>query len=95
MAERTFRNAAFNNYIFKALKDERYVPLEPLLGEIRQPVLVIWGDHDRVLDVSSVDVMRPLLPQAEFVVMQNTGLFPTPERPAKTAAYCLEFLDGL
>lgn len=95
VAERTFRNAAFNRYIFKALRDERYVPLEPLLGDIRQPVLVIWGEHDRVLDVSSVDVMRPLLPQAKFIVMPDTGHIPMIERPTETAAYYLEFLAGL
>ena len=95
LAERTFRNAAFNSYIFTALRDERYVPLEPLLGDIRQPVLVIWGEHDRVLDVSSVDVMKPLLPQAKFVVMPKTGHIPMIERPTETAAYCLEFLGEL
>jgi abhydrolase domain-containing protein 6 len=78
-----------------ALRDERYVPLEPLLGDIRQPVLVIWGEYDRVLDVSSVDVMQPLLPHANFIVMPNTGHLPMIERPTQTATYYLEFLAKL
>jgi pimeloyl-ACP methyl ester carboxylesterase len=92
LAERTFENAAFNRYIFNALRDERYVPLEPLLGDIRQSVLIIWGEFDRVLDVSSIDVMTPLLPQSKAIVMQDTGHLPMLERPAETAAHYLEFL---
>ena len=95
LAQKTFEHAAFNRYIFAALLDERRVPLEPLLGEIRQPVLIIWGEFDRVLDVSSIDVMEPLLPQARVIVMQDTGHLPMLERPAETAAYYLEFLAEL
>ena len=92
MAKKIFEQAEFNRYIFQALRDERYVPLEPLLGDIEQPVLIIWGEFDRVLDVSSIDVMEPLLPQAQVIVMQDTGHLPMLERPADTAALYLEFL---
>lgn len=95
LGKQTFEHAAFNRYIFEALRDERYVPLEPLLGDIEQPVLIIWGEYDRVLDVSSIDVMEPLLPQAKVIVMQDTGHLPMLERPADTAAHYLEFLAGL
>ena len=95
LAKRTYGNAAFNSYIFDALKDERYVPLEPLLGDIRQPVLIIWGEFDRVLDVSSVEVMKPLLPQAEVIVMRDTGHLPMLERPTATAEHYLKFLAQL
>ena len=95
MAKQIFEQAEFNRYIFTALKDERYVPLEPLLGDIEQPVLIIWGEFDRVLDVSSIDVMEPLMPQAKVIVMQDTGHLPMLERPATTAAHYLEFLARL
>ncbi len=92
LAERAFENAAFNSYIFDALRDERKVPLEPLLPDIDQPALIIWGEFDRVLDVSSIEVMTPLLPQAKVVVMPDTGHIPMLERPAGTAAHYLAFL---
>ena len=95
LAKMTYENAAFNSYIFDALKDERYVPLEPLLGDIRQPVLIIWGEFDRVLDVSSIEVMKPLMPQAQVIVMPDTGHVPMLERPAATAAHYLKFLAAL
>jgi len=95
LAQKTFEYASFNRYIFTALRDERRVRLEPLLGDIKEPVLIIWGEFDRVLDVSSIDVMAPLLPQAKVIVMQDTGHLPMLERPAETAAYYLEFLAEL
>lgn len=92
LAQRAYDNAAFNDFIFAALKDDRYVGLEPLLPDIRQPVLIIWGEHDRVLDVSSIDVMQPLIPQAKVVIMPDTGHIPMIERPQETARHYLEFL---
>jgi len=55
-------------------------------------VQIIWGEFDRILDVSSIDVMRPLLPQAEVTIMKDTGHIPMLERPAETAAHYLRFL---
>lgn len=95
LAQQTFENSAFNRRVFDRYKDARAVGLEPLLTDIRQPVLIIWGEFDRVLDVSSIDVMRPLLPQAKVVVMRDTGHIPMLERPQETAAHYLEFLGGL
>jgi len=95
LAQKTFENADFNRYIFAALIDERRVPLEPLLGDIKQPVLIVWGEFDRVLDVSSIDVMKSLLPQAKVIVMTDTGHLPMLERPTETASSYLEFLAEL
>ena len=95
LAQRSFEDSAFNRRIFDSYKDARAVGLEPILTDIRQPVLIIWGEFDRVIDVSSVDVMRPLLPQAKVVIMQDTGHIPMLERPQETSAHYLEFLGGL
>lgn len=95
LAQRAFDQADFNRRIFDQYKDDRSVGLEPFLADIDQPVLIIWGEHDRVLDVSSIDVMRPLLPQATVVVMEDTGHLPMLERPQETAAHCLDFLASL
>ncbi len=50
-------------------------------------------EFDRVLDVSSVDVMRPLLPHAKVVIMKETGHLPMLERPTETAAHYRTFLE--
>ena len=95
LGQKTFEYADFNRYIFAALRGDRHVALEPLLGDIKQPVLIVWGEFDRVLDVSSIEVMKPLLPQASVIVMRDTGHLPMLERPTETAAHYREFLADL
>jgi len=94
-ARRAVAHAESNHAIFDACNSDRNAGLEPLLTDIEQPVQIIWGEFDRVLDVSSIDVMRPLLPQAEVIIMKDTGHIPMLERPAETAAHYLSFLEGL
>lgn len=71
---------------------QRYIPLEPELGKIQAPTLLLWGEQDRVLDVSSIEVMQARLKQAEVVVMPDTGHAPMIERPDETARHYQAFL---
>ena len=93
LAQMALDHAEFNQYIFDFIASDRDSDLEPKLSSINDPVLILWGENDRVLDVSSVDVMQPLVPHAEIVIMKDTGHVPMLERPAATAAHYLEFVD--
>ena len=73
---------------------ERYIPLEPELGKIQAPTLLLWGEQDRVLHVSSIEVMQPLLRQPSVVVMANTGHAPMIERPQQSAEHYRAFLKA-
>jgi len=95
LAQRALDRADFNRYIFEAFAGDRLSSLEPILADIENPVLILWGENDRVLDVSSVDVMRPLLPQAEVIIMKNTGHVPMLENPAGSAQHYLSFVEKL
>lgn len=53
LGERAVAASAFNAQIFEQLR-QRYIPLEPELPKIEAPTLLLWGDRDRVLDVSSI-----------------------------------------
>ena len=94
-ARRAVDHAESNHAIFDSYNSDRNAGLEPLLEDIEQPVQIIWGEFDRILDVSSIDVMRPLLPQAEVTIMKDTGHIPMLERPAETATHYLRFLTNL
>ncbi len=93
LAQKALDHAEFNQYIFDSYKSDRFSGLESKLADIDNPALILWGEFDRVLDVSSVNVMRPLLPHAEVVIMKDTGHVPMLERPADTAAHYLAFVD--
>ena len=68
---------------------------EQALPQIKAPTLVIWGDQDRVLDVSSTTVFKRLLPQAQVVVLHNVGHAPQLERAKETAQAYLAFLGSI
>ncbi|MDD0842641.1 alpha/beta fold hydrolase [Pseudomonas sp. Gutcm_11s] len=93
-AEQSMANQQQYDRIFVQLR-ERYVPLEPELPKIQVPTLVLWGDQDRVLDVSSIGVMKPLLKKPTIVVMKDCGHAPMLERPEETAQHYQAFLDSL
>lgn len=95
LAQRAAGRAKENQSIFAALRSDTTSSLEPLLQDVEIPVLIVWGEYDRVLDVSSVERMRPLLPQAEVVVMEDTGHVPMLERPSESAEHYLEFLEQI
>jgi len=63
-----------------------------LMPAFKKPVLIIWGEDDRVLDASSVAVFKDHLPQAETHIFAETGHVPMLEQPAKTANTLMSFL---
>lgn len=92
LAERSLERSAFNGMVFQQLR-ERYIPLEPELPKITAPTLLLWGDRDRVLDVSSIDVMKPLLQKPAVAILRDCGHVPMIERPEETAQLYLDFLQ--
>lgn len=91
-AQQAMTNSALYEKIFSHLV-ERYIPLEPELPKIEAPTLLLWGDQDRVLHVSSIEVMRPLLKKPSVVIMKDCGHVPMLERPEETAMHYQAFLD--
>ena len=93
MASEGVANRALNQEIFGHLVN-RYIPLEPELAKIQAPTLLLWGEQDRALHVSSIEVMRPLLREPMVVVMKDCGHLPMIERPAEAAMHYQAFLDN-
>ena len=77
----------FLDTIFWSLHDDMHNhPLDDRLHEISMPTLIIWGDHDRVLDVSCTQLMKARIPTNECVVFEGVGHVPMLECPAETAS---------
>ncbi|SFO89895.1 alpha/beta fold hydrolase [Pseudomonas borbori] len=94
LAQRSIANSAHNERVFAQLVS-RYIPLEPVLPKIQAPTLLLWGAQDRVLHVSSIEVMQPLLQRPSVVIMQDCGHAPMLERPEETAEHYQAFLDSV
>lgn len=92
LAQQSMANEAHYDEVFRQLR-ERYIPLEPELPRIEAPALLLWCDRDRVLDVSSIEVMKPLLRKPTVVIMENCGHAPMIERPEETARQYQAFIE--
>ncbi len=90
-SEDALRHSSSNARIFKQISPELDA-LEPDLAQIKAPTLVLWGDHDLVLDVSCVQVLQSGLRNCTAVIMKDCGHVPMMERPQETADHYLAFL---
>ena len=68
--------------------------LKPYLPQIQAPVLIIWGDTDKILDVGGVSVLEKNLKNYQTAIMKDTGHTPMLEIPQETASYYVSYLKG-
>ncbi len=66
--------------------------LAPVLPLIQAPVLIVWGDRDKVLDVGGVAFLERNLKNYRTVIMKDTGHCPMVEKPEETANAYKSFL---
>ncbi len=60
------------------------------LAAIEVPTLLLWGNRDRLIDVSAGQVFHRRIPQARLVVMHGIGHCPQVEAPRATARRIME-----
>lgn len=89
------RNAASNQRLWDAQLKDRYL-LEQHLGKLAPlPTLALWGQSDRVFDVSGLQPLQRLLPRAHAQTLPGIGHLPMMEAPADTAQRYGQFLQTL
>jgi len=93
LVEEAQKHKPSNERIFQQISSE-HEALEPDLSKLKARTLVLWGDQDRVLDVSSVQVLKKGLPDCTAVIMKDCGHLPMIERPEEAATHYLAFLKG-
>lgn len=91
MAEEAVEHSSFNEKIFPILR-EHFAYLEPYLGDIKAPVLIVWGREDRVIDPSSVQIFEKKIKNTHTVILEDCGHLPMTEKPKETARAYLNFM---
>ncbi|WP_295748177.1 alpha/beta fold hydrolase [Undibacterium sp.] len=86
---------AIASKIFTEIRPPYSRELETLQAKISMPTLLIWGDKDRAVDVSSTEVFKRLIPQAQLVIFKDIGHAPQLERTKETAIAYQAFLAGI
>lgn len=91
LTEQAILHRGFNEKVFAEYKGEDY-SLEPDLSTITAKTLILWGDTDRLLHVSSTKVLAAGLPDSRTIIMEACGHSPMIERPEEAAGHYLAFL---
>ena len=97
--KKVFAQKALDNRSFyeKALKEINpdFFSLEKNLPKIKAPTLILWGDQDRILDISSVPVFEKGLKNHKTVIIKDCGHLPMLEKPQETATQYINFIKGI
>ena len=68
-------------------------PLDPALGIVRVPTLVIWGEKDIALTVKNLDGLEKLVPQLTVKRVPDGSHWVIHEKPVEVNAYIRAFLS--
>lgn len=79
------RNFPLHTRIFRDLLGGPFA-IEEIVAGLATPTLIVWGDRDRVLDVSGATILHRALPRSRVTIMPGIGHLPAIEAPRRTAA---------
>jgi pimeloyl-ACP methyl ester carboxylesterase len=78
-----------------AQMDQRYTDeIEPLYGQIRCPVSILWGQEDAWIPVERGRILADRIPQAQFRVIPNAGHLMQDDAPEAIISELLTFLPN-
>ncbi|HVY14513.1 MAG TPA: alpha/beta hydrolase [Rhodopila sp.] len=76
-----------------AWKPYMYSPTLPhLLGGVRAPALILWGDDNRIVPFSAAAAWHAALPGSEVKTLQSCGHFAEMEQPDQAARLAADFI---
>ncbi|XXM70526.1 alpha/beta fold hydrolase [Lysinibacillus sphaericus] len=64
------------------------------LKKIDTPCLLVWGEHDRVVPLTTGHRLAADLPQSKLVVLKDTGHLVPEEKPEEVLGHILEFIHS-
>ncbi len=77
-----------------AQADEKYTAeIEPLFGDIRCPVKIIWGKEDPWIPLKRGEALYSLIGHASFKILDHVGHLPQLEAPQRVLEEFVSFLS--
>jgi abhydrolase domain-containing protein 6 len=92
-AKKAIETAPLNKKIWWDLMPEVSM-LESKLNNITAPTLIVWGDSDRIMHISSVPIFEKNIKKSQSVIIKDCGHLPMLEKPEETASIYKDFLKG-
>ena len=97
--KKVFIQTALTNRKFYEKERKEFFPslysLEKDLPKIKVPALIIWGDQDKILDISCVPVFEKGLKNHKTVIIKDCGHIPGLEKPQETATHYIDFIKDI
>jgi pimeloyl-ACP methyl ester carboxylesterase len=84
-------NKKYNEKVFTDIRKDGNL-LEKRLSKIQAKTLILWGDTDNIIDVSSTEVFQKGIKNNKVVILKDCGHAPMIELPEETAKHYLEFI---
>jgi abhydrolase domain-containing protein 6 len=94
LATEAAKDAKLNAKISSEIAGTDFYKLEEKLHMIKAPTLIVWGDSDKILDISALPVFEKNIKNAKSLIIKECGHLPMLEKPAETAAAYKNFLKG-
>jgi abhydrolase domain-containing protein 6 len=97
LAELAISNVDINTKIFQDIhhkKNEEVIfssALDKVLTGFNKPVLITWGEKDRVLHPEGARILAAVIPNVQVHMMDNIGHLPMVEAPSATAQQFINF----
>lgn len=93
LADTAIRRAELNTKIMADLLAGDW-DFTPRLRDVEAPSLLLWGDHDRFIDLSAGRVYHREMPRSKLVIFHGIGHIPQYECPARTGRYIQGFVEA-
>jgi pimeloyl-ACP methyl ester carboxylesterase len=65
--------------------------IEREAGSIRQPTLLVWGDHDDHIPIETAFSLRDAIPNSRLIIFRNCGHLPPAEQPDRFVKLVADF----
>ncbi len=88
------RRLTIQKKLFQDLIEDPY-SLEKYIFDIKTPTQVIWGQQDRLIDVSCLERLHNARPDFRYHVIERCGHLPILERPRTTAKLMKQWLQTI
>ncbi len=96
LAERSIADQPIKEHIFSELRSATHdYDFKAELATVQVPSLVIWGRHDRIIDVGNAEPFASRMPRGRTVILADIGHVPMLEDPQGSADLTRDFLRAL
>ena len=79
--------------LMKFISDYNQNTLPKPMSEIKNPILIIWGAHDKIIPLQTGEALRDSIPDASWTVLTDAGHLPMEERSSAFNERVIEFLQ--